>query len=90
MMIISTDNMIIFTYYEIVNTIDEYHTSVTAKWATFDLAKADMINHNNWYDKKGTGKINKVEMVSDKNGSIVVKRSMVYKNSYGEELIIME
>lgn len=85
------DNMIIFTYYEIVNTINEFHTRVSAKWTTFDLAKADMINHNNWYDEKGTGKINKVEMVSDENGSIVVKRSMVYKNCYGnEELIIME
>lgn len=69
-----------FEYYEIVNTIDEYKSSVSARWKTLELAKSDMINHCDWYLHKGTGRIIKVVILVDADGKISVNKTCVYEN----------
>lgn len=45
------------TWYEITNTIDEYHSTCTGKYDTYEEALEDLKNKEDWYRSKGTGNI---------------------------------
>lgn len=65
-----------FEFYEIVNTVNESCTSVTARWSTLDQAIKDMPNHADWWCPKGTGKINRVIVTANPDGSVKISRTL--------------
>ena len=69
---------LMFTYYELENTVDEYHTRVTERYTTFEAAKEDLKNHSDWYDNLGTGSIYKVEIFKIGNKNISIKRELIF------------
>lgn len=44
-------------WYEISNTIDEYHSTCTGRYDTYEEALEDLKNKEDWYRSKGTGNI---------------------------------
>lgn len=65
-----------FEFYEIVNSVNEFNTSVTARWSTLDQAMKDMPNHSDWWAPKGTGKINRVTITKNPDGSVEINRTL--------------
>ena len=65
-----------FEFYEIVNLVNEFNTSVTARWSTLDQAIKDMPNHADWWCRKGTGKINRVTITTNPDGSVEISRTL--------------
>lgn len=68
----------IFTYYELENTINEYHTRVTGRYTTFEAAKEDLKNHCDWYCSLGTGRIYKVEIFKIGTKNISIERKLIF------------
>ena len=48
--------------YYIENTIDEFHTKITAYFETFEEAKEGLKSCYDWWSPNGTGKIYEVTM----------------------------
>lgn len=44
-------------WYEINNTTDEYHSTCTGRYDTYEEALEDLKNKEDWYRSKGTGNI---------------------------------
>ena len=67
----------VFEYFEIRNTVSEYNSAVTARWSSFELALADMPNHEDWWAPKGTGDIYRVVGILNNDGSIKINEKRV-------------
>ena len=50
-------DLVEITWYEITNTIDEYHSTCTGKYDTYEEALEDLKNKEDWYRSKGIGNI---------------------------------
>lgn len=68
-----------FEYYEIVNTTDEWHTTTTGRYATFEDAKEGLKNACDWYMSKGTGTIYGVWLKAKADGTVEKHRKEVYR-----------
>ena len=71
-------NVADFEYYEIVNTTDEWHTTVTGMYATLADAKEGLKNACDWYRPNGTGTIYVVRLKTKANGAVEKHRKEVY------------
>ena len=72
---------LVFTYYEIENTIDEYHSKVSGRYTTFEAAREDLKNHCDWYNDCGTGIIYKIEIFKIGSKKISIERTLVFKRT---------
>lgn len=77
---------LILTYYELENTVDEYHSRVTGRYTTFEAAKEDLKNHCDWYCSLGTGRICKVEIFKIGTENISIERKIVFWRSQSDIL----
>lgn len=68
-----------YLYYEIVNTIDEYHDKVFVRCMTFEKAKEKLADCCDWYRDKGTGKIYKVTLTPNYDKTLTETRDLIYK-----------
>ena len=71
--------LILCEYFELRNTISEYHNTVSGRYTTLDDAKKDMENHCDWYSPNNTGKIFKITIFTNDNVNVEVKEELVYK-----------
>ena len=69
-----------YVYYEIWTTMSEWNRECVEKCVSFEIAKSHMINHSDWCRPVGTGRIIKVVLTPDKNGTINENRAEVYRN----------
>lgn len=67
-------------YFEVENTTDEYHSSVSGRYTTFEAAQKNMYKYSDWYCPNGTGFIYKVTLTFDSSG--VVHKDRVYLGRY--------
>ena len=72
---------LLFVYYEIENTIDEYHSEVSDRYLVFEAAREDLKNHCDWYSDRGTGMIYKIEIFKIGSKKISIERTLVFKRT---------
>ena len=70
--------MLIYTYYELENSISEWNSSITGRYTTYDAAREDMKNHCNWWEGKDSGNIYKVEIFEDENKVVSIVRERIF------------
>ncbi len=56
---------LVFSYYEIVNSISEMRSRVSGRYPTLEAAEEALKDCCDWYRPKGTGTINVVEFYLD-------------------------
>lgn len=56
---------LVFSYYEIVNSVSEMRSRVSGRYATLEAAEEALKDCCDWYRPKGTGTINIVEFYLD-------------------------
>lgn len=66
-------------YYELSNSINEYHSSVVYRNIDLEKVKEEMKNHSDWWRDNGTGTIYKVTYCVKENGEIHTCRREVFR-----------
>lgn len=64
---------LIFSYYEIVNSVSEMRSRVSGRYATLEAAEEALKDCCDWYRPKGTGTINVVEFYKDPASNCISK-----------------
>lgn len=64
---------LVFSYYEIVNTVSEIRSRITGRYSTLEKAVEALKDCCDWYRPKGTGTINVVEFYLDPTSSCISK-----------------
>lgn len=72
---------IIFEYYEIENTINEYYTTISARYPTLEECKIKLADCADWYCSKGTGTIYHVWYTIDPSNDITYHRERVLRKT---------
>jgi hypothetical protein len=68
----------VFRWYDLVNTIDEYHSQVSFSSTSLEKVKQEMQKHSDWYKGNGTGQIIE-RVVTEKDGVMKIQNNEVYK-----------
>lgn len=72
------------SYYAIENTINEYQSRITGRYATIDEARKDMKNKSDWYVSEPSGKIYHIKEWFDGFNHKVEKRFI--ERHWGNEI----
>ena len=75
-------------YYAIKNTINEYQSRITGKYATLDEARNDMKNHCDWWVCKPGGNIYHIKEWFDGFNHKVEEKFI--ERHYGDEITYKE
>ncbi len=67
------NEVLVFSYYEIVNTVSETRSRVSGRYLTLDDAEEALKNCCDWYCRRGTGTINIVEFYRDSTSNRLSK-----------------
>ena len=68
-----------YSYYEIKNTVDEYHEKVSRRCVTFEKAKEELADCSDWYRDNGTGEIYRVTLTPNYDKTLTESRELIYK-----------
>lgn len=66
-----------FTYYEIWNTKNEYETDCSECCVSLEIAKKHLEHHCDWCRPAGTGRIYKVDLIPQEDGTLLRTMNMV-------------
>ena len=75
-------------YYAIKNTINEYESRITGKYATIDEARNNMKNHFDWYMSEPCGNIYHIKEWFDGFNHKVEEKFI--ERHYGDEITYKE
>lgn len=68
-----------YSYYEIINTIDEWRNKVSVRCVTFEKAKEKFADCSDWYRDNGTGEIYRVTLTPNFDKTLTETRELIYK-----------
>lgn len=69
---------LIFSYYEIRNSVSETRSRVSGRYPTLEAAEKALQNFCDWYRPKGTGKIYEMCYYLN-NGEITVHENLIFE-----------
>lgn len=72
----------VFEYYEIENTVNEYHSVVSAMYTTLEDCKIKLADCADWYCPKGTGTIYHVWYTIDSSNVVTYHRERVFRKEW--------
>ena len=72
------EDNVVFEYYYIKNSIDEWHSNVTGSFSTLEAALEGLKDRSDWYCSKGTGDIYRKTFVEGPNGELDAKDVRVF------------
>ena len=67
------------TYYELENTINEWHSTINYRGTHLPTVKEKMKNYSNWWCSNGTGTIYQVDIYENCNSDVIIKRKKIYE-----------
>lgn len=76
---------VIFEYFCIENTVDEWHTEVTGSYDSFDDAREALRHKSDWYCNKDTGRIYKCIFYRE-DGELKSKKELVFRRTQRDTL----
>ena len=68
-----------FTYYEIWNYVSKTETDCTERCDTLESAKRHLVHCRDWNRPNGTGRIYKIDLIPQDDGTIIRTMNMVHE-----------